>query len=110
MVSFKGKKINLMNYLLRHFDTVFEVVQGMYLSLMNVRLSDDFPCHFSTAFLEIFTAAFVAGAGPSLTILQSSNICLILKPGLFSMIKPRIENTPSAGASDQFVVPSKSQN
>ena len=49
-----------MNYLLRHFDTVFEVVQGMYLSLINVRLSDDFPCHFSTAFLEIFTEAFVA--------------------------------------------------
>ena len=68
-----------MNYLLRHFDTVFEVVQGMYLSLINVRLSDDFPCHFSTAFLEIFTAAFVAGAGPSLTILQSSNILLVRK-------------------------------
>ena len=89
-----------MNHLLRHFATVFEVVQGMYLSLMNVRLSlDDFPCHFSTAFLEIFTAAFVAGAGPSLTILQISNTCLILRPGLFSMIKPRIENIPSAGVT-----------
>ena len=78
MLSYKGNKIILINYLLRHFATVFVVLLGMYLSLMNVRLSlDDFPYHFSTAFLEIFTVAFVTGAGPSLTILQSSNITYV---------------------------------
>ena len=56
------------------------------------------------AFLIKDAAEFEAGVGPSLTILVSS-IMWSTDKVLCSMMYPRIENIPSAGASDHVLMP-----
>lgn len=70
------------------------------------------PCRLGHLHMALFArslAFFVPGGGPSFTTLHSLVMWFTVNFVLCSTMYPRIEKTPSAGASLQQVVPSLSK-